>query len=172
MGHAYKYRIIKAQLVDWLRYYEDEGFWQDLARLAAEKNWKAFAKRVRVAWQQAGGAVGDLSFLDNSSHAINVWQLVNRIEKPRPMKKDGHLQAKSELMEWLWYYDNDQFWDSLARAKQNGWKRFAAQIKSEWSNVGGSVKRLNFLDNSQHCRDVYSVMFNGAEPQLPRQPHA
>lgn len=101
---------------------------------------------------------------------MNVWQLVNRASKPGPSKKDKHLQTKAELMDWLWYYENAQFWEELKKFK--GWRAFAATVKKEWRKNGGNVNALSFLDNSQHVRDLQGVMFKGAQPQLPRQPQS
>mmetsp|Transcript_60962 Transcript_60962/g.181620 ORF Transcript_60962/g.181620 Transcript_60962/m.181620 type:complete len:175 (-) Transcript_60962:128-652(-) len=168
MGHGYQHRVVKAELVNWLWDYDDEAFWQSL-RAFVGKDWPAFANRVKGAWQQAGGSRGDLSFLDNKQHSVHVWQLVHAAKKPGRSKKDNQLRAKAELMDWLWYYENDQFWSELAASKRKGWKAFAAILKRAWASLGGKAGELNFLDNSQHCMDVYNVMFNGARPQLPRQ---
>ncbi|CAE8604228.1 unnamed protein product [Polarella glacialis] len=175
MGHGYKHRLVKAELISWLWDYEDKAFWQSLASFAG-KDWPAFAKCVKKAWQQAGGNADDLSFLDNSQHSVNVWQLVNRTKKPGPSKKDGQLETKAELMDWLWSYENDQFLEELAASKKKSWKAFAARVKSDWKSAGGNVGQLNFLDNSQHSKDVYMVIFQNAPAWSlrgqPRQPRS
>jgi len=175
MGHGYKHRVVKAELIGWLSDYEDCSLWQDLAS-SAGKNWVDFAKCVKKAWQHAGGNAGDLNFLDNKQHCVQVWQVVNGEKKKNlqqhslPSRRDRHHENKAELMEWLWYYDGDQFWQDLVSSKKIGWKAFAARIKSEWKSAGGQVGLLNFLDNSQHCMAVYNVVFQSTQPQLPRQP--
>ena len=150
MGHAYKHRLVKAELVKWLRTYGDEAFWQQLARFAG-KDWRAFAKCVRQAWQNAGGNANDLSFLDNSQHTVNVWQLVNRknVSGPKPKKTFSALEKKAELIDWLWYNGSDQFWaecpehllwkDLRQNLRPKLWKDFAARVKREWSAAGGDV---------------------------------
>ena len=170
MGHGYKHREVKKELVDWLWSYDDEAFWKRLASYAG-KDWPAFAKCVKGAWRDAGGNPGDLCFLDNKQHSVNVWQLVNRASKLGPSKKERHLQTKAELVDWLWYYENAQFWEELEKCRHNkGWRAFGATVRREWQNNGGNVQAISFLDNSQHVMDLQSVMFKGAQPQLPRQP--
>lgn len=175
MGHGYKHRQVKAELIDWLWGYENDAFWERLESLAG-KDWQGFANYIKGEWRRAGGYGDDLCFLDNKQHAVNVWQLLNAAKKPGQSKKDKHLQTKAELIDWLWYYENNQFWDELAANNSNGkkkaWRGFAAKIKSEWSKCGGDVRQLDFLDNSQHAMDVYNTLYKGKQPQLPRQPRA
>eukprot|EP00927_Polykrikos_kofoidii_P064562 TRINITY_DN59896_c0_g1_i1.p1 TRINITY_DN59896_c0_g1~~TRINITY_DN59896_c0_g1_i1.p1 ORF type:complete len:178 (-),score=21.52 TRINITY_DN59896_c0_g1_i1:23-556(-) len=172
MGHGYKHKIVKAELVNWLWNHKADDFWQTLERFARETNWLAFAKCVKGAWQRNGGTVGDLNFLDNKQHSVHVWQLINRSQEPGQKPGPCRWETKTELINWLWYYENDQFWDDCKGIleKKKGWRNFAAMVKREWKNNGGNVAQLNFLDNSQHATDVYKVLFQNAQPQLPRQP--
>ena len=110
MGHGYKHRETKGELIQWLQRSRDEALWARLASTAV-RDWAGFAQHLKKAWSAAGGDPYDLRFLDNKQHAVHVWQTVNkpaRQQKRDPRSTGGPPPSLDDLMNWLWYYENDE----------------------------------------------------------------
>ncbi|CAE7619846.1 unnamed protein product [Symbiodinium microadriaticum] len=159
MGHGYKHRETKGELIQWLQRSRDEALWARLASTAV-RDWAGFAQHLKKAWSAAGGDPYDLRFLDNKQHAVHVWQTVNkpaRQQKRDPRSTGGPPPSLDDLMNWLWYYENDEFWEKL---HTKDWQHFAAILRAEWAKAGpGNRHHFPSLRDPSNCRMIYDVMF-------------
>mmetsp|Transcript_23581 Transcript_23581/g.52235 ORF Transcript_23581/g.52235 Transcript_23581/m.52235 type:complete len:151 (+) Transcript_23581:68-520(+) len=149
MGHAYKHKVAKAEFIKWLLTWD--------YALLKDKSWAS----IKNAWQRSGGDVWDLRFLDNKQHALHVWQVVSSGKEPKESKSQMQLRVKQELMYWLWYYDNEEFWQELGATSK--FKSFLKRLRQECERAGWKLPA--FLCQRDHCKDIYRAMFYGAKPK-------
>ncbi|CAE7824580.1 unnamed protein product [Symbiodinium necroappetens] len=159
MGHGYKHRETKGELIQWLQRSRDEALWARLTSTAV-RDWIGFAQHLKKAWSAAGGDPYDLRFLDNKQHAVHVWQTVSkpaRQQKRDPRSTGGPPPSLDDLMNWLWYYENDEFWEKL---HTKDWQHFAAILRAEWAKARpGNRHHFPSLRDPSNCRMIYDVMF-------------
>lgn len=90
------------------------------------------------------------------------------VRKPVHLQKNVSMSAKqqqkadkADTLQWL-SEDNPSMGSSLrAAAQAKNWKQFAQIIKKAWVAAGRKEKKCNFLQNSQNCIHIWSVIEEG-----------
>jgi hypothetical protein len=74
---------------------------------------------------------------------------------PRAGRRAAHRDCKQEVIDWLWYYEDNVFWSScMTSVQKRNWPAFASCVRAEWVKLGGQRHEVNMLDNNGHCVDI------------------
>lgn len=64
------------------------------------------------------------------------------------------------LVDWLWCYEDDDFWQRLAIYANSDWNAFAECVRQAWQAAGGQMSDLICLDHRHNCVDVWQRLSN------------